>query len=130
MLSSWKNSWQRRGSQTIHADVFDKPLTECVEGKQGIVGTDQSDGVGEGTAQHVASLSELHSQNVAVKHLHLQRLVFPAPLLMGDAHWQRKTRQVNVFGFPLLKPLYLQKLNLDQVTIYIGPTLCLRYAFS
>ena len=45
----------------------------------------QRDGVGQGAAQDVADLTELHARHVRVQDLHLHRLVFPAPLLVGDA---------------------------------------------
>lgn len=50
--------------------------------------TDQRDGVGEGAAQDVANLPELHPRHVRVQDLHLHRLVLPAPLVVNDVHWR------------------------------------------
>lgn len=59
--------------------------------------TNQSDGVGEGAAQDVADLSELHPQDVGVQNFHLHRLVFPAPLLMRNTHCgEKKKKKKNI----------------------------------
>lgn len=48
--------------------------------------TDQGDGMGEGAAQDVANLSELHAQDVSVENFHFYGLMFPTPLLMRNTH--------------------------------------------
>ena len=53
----------------------------------------QRDGVGQGAAQDVADLTELHARHVRVQDLHLHRLVFPAPLLVGDARCGGETER-------------------------------------
>lgn len=48
--------------------------------------TDQCDGVGEGAAQDVANLSQLHPRGIGVQNLHLQGLMLPAPLILNYTH--------------------------------------------
>lgn len=43
--------------------------------------------MGEGAAQDVANLSELHPQDIRVQNLHFHGLVLPAPLLVRNTHW-------------------------------------------
>lgn len=42
--------------------------------------------MGEGAAQDVANLSELHPYDVGIQNFHFHGLMLPAPLLMRNTH--------------------------------------------
>ena len=84
-LPSWKNSCGEKGDEER---VQPQPSAGVLLGFVTAIGrrrTYQRDGVGERATQDVADLTELHPRHVGVQDLHLHRLVFPAPLLVGDA---------------------------------------------
>lgn len=73
-----------RSNNSGRATICDTTRSYCRDDLSLI--TDQGNGMGEGAAQDVANLSELHPQDIRVKNLHFHGLVLPAPLLVRDCH--------------------------------------------